>query len=916
MKKKFITGLLLMAVTAGGFSTLTSCKDTEEDLRADLIEDQNVLRQDLLAEIARQCDAAKSEAITAAEGYTDTKIGQLNIPDETQVTTWANAAISAWAAGTGANDMKATIQSLLTSMGYTPGGGGGTGSSCNCALKDLTPEQAQDLLAFLAQAKAILGDKLDGKGGIIGGLTTATDTLDTNLTALNSTVSGLATNLQNLAKVVNGDPAVPGSGLVAQVAGLQDWFKNFTDETGAAMTPAKFQEYVQQGAWVKANKAALDDIIAKKDAIEALNKAAIDELNKYFNDLAGIDDMYTKIFKGATLPEGESAFWNYGEVMQNIINNSKDIATLQNEVDAIFGRINDLVTSLILQSAANNIYGTFNTPLGINSMILMANYGHLATSVTSFPVDNAADMGAECYTEGAIDWSSITSDKFELTNTVLANTASNGQASLGQLWFTVNPGTVNHLNKAGFELVNSRDEVAKVNLIDVTKDDETLIKFGVNSNSRAAGNGNGLYNAVATVALEDLDAIKVNIESGLVQSLKDAVNQRTAASMAHMLKEVFNQLHNLCDANALRYTYESISGKGGATQTNKVYSNYGLAATAFKPLSFATLQGTHIRHLPIIERTIEIDKDMVNLDLGTFEIDSKNFQLNLNFGKPTFKPLGTVEVTTHVTLNVTGDGGNGTAEGDITIDITDQAEEIVSSVTDAIDQWLGGVDGQPTLDERVDKAIWYALFNDKDAKDPKYAYDPSLPTGVVADLLKQVNNMTTNIQDKLYDLVDQINKDYLGKVNRLVDKYNSVAERINKALDDPNHYLQPVMFYRNNNGGLGFLSRESDQPSQFKGNGEAIELYATTYNFETVAPAFKKIVGVTKVTDETGALRNDLKNDANKTMAKILDGRVNRVALDVRNAKNGVFTYEIAYQALDYTGHVSTVKCYVMVNRK
>ena len=38
MKKKFISGLLLMALTAGGFSTFTSCKDTDEDLRSELQE--------------------------------------------------------------------------------------------------------------------------------------------------------------------------------------------------------------------------------------------------------------------------------------------------------------------------------------------------------------------------------------------------------------------------------------------------------------------------------------------------------------------------------------------------------------------------------------------------------------------------------------------------------------------------------------------------------------------------------------------------------------------------------------------------------------------------------------------------------------------------------------------------------------
>ncbi len=46
-----------------------------------------------------------------------------------------------------------------------------------------------------------------------------------------------------------------------------------------------------------------------------------------------------------------------------------------------------------------------------------------------------------------------------------------------------------------------------------------------------------------------------------------------------------------------------------------------------------------------------------------------------------------------------------------------------------------------------------------------------------------------------------------------------------------------------------------------------------------------------------------------------MNGDQNQIALNVAGAKNGVYTYELAYQALDYTGHTSTVKCYVQVVR-
>lgn len=94
----------------------------------------------------------------------------------------------------------------------------------------------------------------------------------------------------------------------------------------------------------------------------------------------------------------------------------------------------------------------------------------------------------------------------------------------------------------------------------------------------------------------------------------------------------------------------------------------------------------------------------------------------------------------------------------------------------------------------------------------------------MADLVAQVNDMTANIQGKLDSLVDKINKDYLGKVNSLIGKVNSVSARINKVLADPNHYLQATMLYKNGNDQLGLLSTNPKQPSQFKGNGEAIEL--------------------------------------------------------------------------------------------
>ncbi|MDE6721716.1 MAG: hypothetical protein K2J84_06180 [Bacteroidaceae bacterium] len=913
MKKKFVTGLLLLAVTAGGVSTFTSCKDTNEDLYAELRGENATLRADLLKEIADKCEEM-SQKLNDYALKSDLDDYVKNDEFDAKV----NALIATWATKKGLDDMKQTAKNILDQLkaeGYFDDLKGDGGADCTCALKDLTPEQARILTVLAGQAENLFGENLDGKGGMMNTLSTDLETLKDVLNGKDG-AQGLIKDVEELQEILNGKDGKDGlvqtvNTLKGTVDDLSLYFKDFKDWEDNDMTPAQFQEYVRQGGYVISNKKALNKLVELINE-GTLNEAALQELNKYYQDLAGIDEMYEAIFKDVELPEGAEDWWNYAQVMSNIMQNTEAIK-------ALYERMDEMVTSLILQAANNKVYPAFNTPFGLNSMVLMTYYGNLATSVEKFPVSNAKSMGVEMNADFNVDWSKILSseDYYQISSKKLAYLTEDGDASLGTLWFTVNPGTVKNLKTTNFSLVNSKDEESAVKFSSIEKDDETLFMFGMGSRA-AAGNGNGLYRANATVALDKLDEIKVNIEPGLVDALKSAVKNHKGSDMLYLLDVIKSQLNNVCVANALRYTYTPVTrdenGNLVSEEEAKVYSNYGLAATAFKPLSFATLKGSSAgKHLPTIA-PIEIDKDMVNLDLGNaFQgIDGNKFSIKMNFGKPTFNEIGKVVVETEIKLTdqVTGHE----VKGDVKIDISKEAQQIVNNITESIDEWLGGKDGAPTLDDKVEKAIWMALFNDATAVNPKYPYDKDMPTGVVTDLVKQVNDMTGQIQDKLDDLVNQINKDYLGKVNNLLGKYNTIADRINGMLDDPNHYLQAVMFYNKPNGGIGLISTDAKNPTPFKfKGGDAITLYATTYNFETISPTFKKIVGVTKVTDEKGVENTTLRDNANKAIAKVVNGDQTAFALNVAGAKGGVYTYEIAYQALDYTGHTSTVKTYIKV---
>ncbi len=852
MKKTFIAGVLLLAMTVVGGSTFTSCKDNNE---ADFIEnkaDYAYLKQ-ALDDLQQQLINCKGDC---QQNIADllakiTKL-QSDKADKTELTAAIEALKNVYVTQAAYDAAMKTVNDRLK------------------ALEEKEDKADQFTASEVADLKAII--------------------------ALKAQIEKIA-------------------GLESSVQALEKWFELGKYEGGfpEGFTPAEFQKYVMQGQWVIDNKTGLEAVLEKLEEIKLLDKDAIVDLNTYHADFSKISEMYDILF-----PEGtEGEWWSYAEVIENIKANTKAIADLQ---EKLLDRLNNMVTSLVLQATTNPVFGGFNSPLGVNSMVLMTYYGENTTGITAFPSSEVEDCNLS-FDDNDIDWAALTSDSYSVGEQVVG-TNDEGQAVLGNLWFTVNPGTVENLD-GEFALVNSRDDDPVVALNNVTKDDETVLKFGISS--RAAGNGNGLYQADVTVDPAQLGAIKVHIQPGLANTLKEAVKNHTASDMVAMFKAIYKQLQDVCDANALRYTYDAYTsqnedGSWNKTQ-QKVYSNYGVAATAFKPLSFATLKGSSLNvKLPTIS-PISINKDLVNLNLGTFTVDSKNFSLNIKFGEPTFNHIGEmlvpVELTTEKGDKVTG-----------TINIAKDANDIVDSIKGSIQEWLkgNGTEENPGLDAKVDKSIWVALFNDPNAVDPKYPYDPEQPIGVVTDLIAQVNDMTGNIQDKLNNLVDQINNDYLGRVNSLVDRYNTVAERINNMLKDPNHYLQVTMLYRKAgkfalNGThmpevelpFGLLSTNPSQPTQFKGVGEAISLWATTYNFETVCPTFKKMVAVTKVTTPEGE-NTTLRDKANATLAKVLPGDRNRVALNVAGAPNGT-VYEIAYQALDYSGFTSTVKCYVQVIR-
>ena len=905
MKKSFILGLLLAVVMAVGSTAFTSCKDNVDDINLEL-DKQKVKLADLeklLGEykaLADNCQQTIDSCQKKCKEITDSLAQVTSSKADTtaleNLRTALEALIAAKADSATVDQIQRELYTLTANYQKLVDNG----------VTSLTAEEVASLktiagltesltnLVGMKDQLAALADKKDDILGLLGMKESLTKLID--MTASLETLTG---KTQDILDAIDN----------AKVAA--SYFENI------GMTPAEFQEAVKNGNWVATNKDAMEKILntLNQDLLNSLTANA-----KYLNSLGDFQKMYDTLFPNG-ITEG-TEWWSMEDIMKNVKDNASAIQALQSKVGKLNDRLNSMVTSLVLQATSNPVFSGFNTPVGLNSMVLMTYFGQGITDLVTFP--NTTKKSAEYNGTDVtiLNWDvMLKGAPYELPDGNIVD-LEDGKASLGKLYFTVNPGTVEQLDFNGFNLVNSKEDVVPVSLLPY-KEDEKALKFGYES--RAFGNGNGLFATDVKIAPEDLNSIKINIEPGLKDALIDAVKNRKLADFGALAQKVLQQFKDVCDANALRYTYNSydIDALGNETQrVNKVYSNYGLAATAFKPLGYATLHDKSFSNpFPTIN-PITLDKSLVNLNLKPFVIGDIHFDIDLNISDIKIDNVGativSVKVPKKFDVNVdktTGEGEAVLPEGwenmpgyydIVNVDIADELNEVIDTLRTNINEWLNGNGTDTTgLADQINKAVQDAIDN---------AFNG--PDGLVTSIQDQVNDMMGSIQDKLYSLVDKVNNDYLGRINRLIERYNDLASRFDRLFEDPNQFLQATMVYRKANGGLGRLSQKFDTPTLFSGNGEAIEIWATSYDLDLFAPALKKFVGVNAVygVDEATAQKLVAQaNDPNNLFAKVIPGTRSAVALNVQGAPKGA-KYEIVYQALDYMGATSTVKCYIQIN--
>jgi hypothetical protein len=505
-------------------------------------------------------------------------------------------------------------------------------------------------------------------------------------------------------------------------------------------------------------------------------------------------------------------------------------------------------------------------PLGVNSNILLGYYGESERDY-DFP-SNKSGMDATGIAD-AYKYITINGDS-EVSGILFNDT-------LGTVYLTINPAKTDFTGLT----VGIENSIEESNGMSVTplKESTKKLSFGYSPYTKSVSNG--LYEAKVYLDSESsIDLIKFNIEDGLKSSVKDILESFKTRSkqvdLTELATAIVKQMTNFMDAYAINAEWTDSLGE------HAVYSNYNLAATAFKPLSYTFLKGKNFGKLPMISAFDHINLDDINL----------NFNLN-------FAPIA-INSNVNVQLNnVVINRGN----IDVVVDIAGTSYPVdINSLVDEIEKQINDANAEITeeIEDQLEDQI-ASIENEINSYLSTMIGDINSQLGDVNDLVNQFNG----IDGKVNSAID--------KVNSFVSRINNFTNKINTRLDNLNAYLQVTMLYETEDGDLAQLSNSGAGASQITAGKDAV-LYPTSYTADIVVPAYKKYVAFTKVNgasdSEQAALLSQL--NTGDYLNQVMDGNTKAIKLNVPSSFSGK-TLELTYSALDYSGYTSTRKFYIYV---
>lgn len=890
MKRQLTSILLFSALLMGGASTFVSCTDHESDAAYEVtgsIADQlNKQAADLQTQInaikgilnggesgkplQQQVDDLKTD-LGQKETELKTLIEQKNTATSTELKQLIDTKISNVNADIEGlkRDIataKADIERLKTQVGETEGKIAAAKQAAIEAAKGYTDEKVN---AAVAKAEADLSQAVAELKTLIDNCKTESKAYtDEQIAAMKEITNGLEEQQAEYAKSIQQlfalhadvmDKLNQDSILLAQVQNEQTDLKTAVSELNTKLD-AKVDT-----ADFNAVKAQVD----KNKALSEANKAAIDSIK------AQMVDFVTKTELDNKASELKNAFEAADTALKEKID--AEVKKLNEQLNKLFDKMMSMLTGIELQATESPITGYENFSfLGAEAHILGTYYG------TSASLETLGDYTVR-------------------KNETLIDETSGENA--GVVYATLNPSNVDFTG-CTLKVVDSQGNEAPFTAT-VVKSNRVL-KYGISR----AGNSN-LYAIKINLNKENLEAAKTWTSSDaaalkdVAKNVLDKLRQpsTTRLNIGDAATTIAKTFNNRLTAYALQAEQE-YTDANGEVKTRTITSKLSLAATAIKPISYnflkdnATLKNLDLPSFPTLQSKINFNDYKFN---WTPIEGMGNMKTSVTLkGMPDLDSIkvsidGEVKAPTVDVKNGTISFGQKTLTGELGKDgkVTFDLSKLEENTTAKVDVEIGNIKIDPK-----DLKVTLDTSKTKDA-----TYDVEIPMDefnkIIDNINSQVGNMIGNVNgivDKVQNYAEIIDGRYIAGINKFIQKFENLLRKSNSL-------LQPAMFYVTSNGSWNQLAREKEGASYLKlqGGKASTVFVASSYSGEILAPAYKKYVHV-KCLDGDGKATGTNLN-------KVIDGNLHKIGFEA--TKPG--TYEITYEAVDYSGVKVAKNFYVKV---
>ena len=976
MKRKIINSVLLLALVVSSVSSFVSCKDYDEDIYVDLrgrLDNEATLREALEAQLntLKQTVNDLKDQIAAIEQCPCGDMSQyLTSKDLEGLVTSSelNSLINRIAALESAKTLLENRITLIENALATLDGRVTTlegkvvdlDQQLSAAKSDAEQAKTKAEEALAKAEQALTAAQQGGSGyddtelrTLISNLTSVVDGLKStvnNLSDRMQAVEGVAADALNKANAAQATADANARSIVTineQLATIQDWIKNHKDNPGV-------EPYDDTEIWrvincmkthikaIEDNYATQDQVKEAKDLADKANAAIASLRDSIANgDIVTLGQLRDSLNNYVTKKEFQDSI----KVLRDSIDSfSTRIAAAEAAIQKLTSDIQNMITGIIVQASQNPVLGYLNTPFGVNATALAVYYGD-PTDSWYFPERRSGN-----YVNGLTDFNKWTArNKAVVGGLANVTGALSGEADVrlvtqkdgaetgnaGSLYVTVNPSNVLFAGKE-LKILDSQDNEAPATLSPLELTDDVLT-FGYTRSAQ-----NGFYKAAATISADKVDAAKLQIDyKSLEDDAKAMIKERTKSSVLEMGATLIKNVQNISPAYGLMGTWtDSVKGT-----EHKTYSQYNVAVAAVRPLSFAFLSDYKVSKMPGVDRVSKllseiVDKINVKVNLGL--PDFAKYKGSITFKDITLPTISDdmFRITYNKTYTSEDLAGDGKLYGDtsdkdlyfLVTNVKDGRYALVSTAADGTTQKLfiydpatssyhqasaseqaawGAIEFGLTVDVDINKTsdIKQTLQDIIDNLNSEFGASSDLATNItnllndVASLGNLNTKINTSISDAKADIKSTINNYMTRLNNKLVSWFNQAPGVLHLAL------------IGGNDNGIGLLSQAKNYPTQASGT---LKLVPTTYNLETIAPAYKKYIAVTDVFkadgsyvdgDETtpGDQTKSLASAANGTnMGKVIDSEKTCTL----KGQSG-YIYEITYTAIDYFGKSSIKKYYV-----